>query len=170
MISQQELLQIRLLSDYTLYPSAVAFMNELEKPLPANQANGLLNVSFADSYDQLEEYVRDQQFRSTWPEGEKYIQQFYEDLEYKLEDIERDFLPVVTQSRPEELSEKDYEEIKMLLAREFLQHMLAENAYREAKRNPGRPDQHRDRRAPNTQARPRDERQQPFNTKGEQRR
>jgi len=170
MISEQELLQIRLLSDYTLYPSAVAFMNELEKPLPGNQANGLLNVSFANSYDQLVNYLQDQQARTTWPEGEKYIQQFYEDLEYKLIDIEQDYLPVVTQSRQEVLSEEDTEEIKMLLAREFLQHILAENAYREAKRNAEYTGQRRDRRFQDNRARRHDERRQPFNTRGEQQR
>lgn len=166
MISEQEQLQIRLLSDYTLYPNAVAFVNDLKKPLPANQANGLLNASFTETYALLGNFLQGQYNRKTWPEGEKYIQYFYEDLEDRLEEIQREYLPTITQSRHQELSAQDHEEITMLLAREFIQHIVAENAYMESARSSERSET----RSTHNQDRPRDQRRPPFNNRREQQR
>lgn len=166
MISEQELLQVRLLSDYTLYPDAVAFVNDLKKPLPANQANGLLNASLADSYTQLGKFLQGQYNRKTWPEDEQYIPQFYVHLEVRLQDIQREYLPIVTQSRHQELSTEDHEQITMLLAREFIQHIVAENAYMEHTRSSERAKTD----STNNQDTPHNERRPTFNNRREQQR
>ncbi len=58
MITEQEQEKIRLLSDTELYPQAVEFMRGVARQLPQTQINGLLNVSLANTYDELEEFIR----------------------------------------------------------------------------------------------------------------
>ncbi len=66
MITPQEQEKIRLLSDTELYQQAVEFMRSVGKPLPATQINGLLNVSLANTYIRLTEFVDGQHKRTTW--------------------------------------------------------------------------------------------------------
>ncbi len=66
MITEQEQEKMRLLSDTELYPQAVEFMHGVARQLPQTQINGLLNVSLASTYNQLEDFIDHQQKRTTW--------------------------------------------------------------------------------------------------------
>jgi len=149
MITEKEQKKIRLLSDTELYPQAVEFMRGIANQLPQKQTNGLLNVSLANTYDQLQRFVARQRDRRTWPPKERHIPIFYRELGQKLQRIES-YVPPIMKSRAEQPSREDVQTLKMLLAREFIQHVLAENAYmgairafqnpeRDNTRNQGRP-------------------------------
>ncbi|HEY0752693.1 MAG TPA: hypothetical protein VGD98_01845 [Ktedonobacteraceae bacterium] len=132
MISEQEQARIRLISDNELYPQAVEFMKNMGRPLPSTQINGLLNVSLANTYQQLALFVKHQGARKTWRGSERHVEEFYRTkFPAKLKQLET-YLPAVTCSRAEKASREDEQAIKMELAREFIQHLLAENAYKEA--------------------------------------
>src|SRR5947209_6105995 len=87
MITEQEQAQIRLLSENELYPQAIAFMKNLDKPLPQTQINGLLNVSLSCTYNELQAFVRHQFRRGTWPQRDEHIPKFYEGLVPKIEQL-----------------------------------------------------------------------------------
>ncbi len=133
MTTERESEQIRLLSDTELYEQAVAFMHSIGKKLPPTQINGLLNVSLANTYEQLQEFVQRQYQRTSWPREAQHVKDFYFRLVQKLKSIEA-YVPSVTRYRQEKLTREDEQAIKMLLAREFIQHLLAENAYMEFQR------------------------------------
>ncbi len=129
MITEKEQSSIRILSDNELYQQAVDLMNSIGGTLPSTQINGLLNVTFANTYDELEKFVNHQRQRTTWPARERHVPDFYFKLARKLKDIEL-YVPSILQYRQEKSSKEDQQVLKMLLAREFIQHLLAENAYR----------------------------------------
>ena len=83
MISEQEQVQIRLLSDNELYPQAVEFMRGIGRPLPPTQINGLLNVSLGNTYDHLKKFVEYQPTRTTWRRDEQHVPEFYKRLNLK---------------------------------------------------------------------------------------
>src|SRR5438034_7650768 len=128
MITEQEQGKIRFLSDTELYPQAVQLMRGIANELPQKQTNGLLNVSLANTYDQLQKFVDYQRDRKTWPAKERHIPAFYRELGQKLKKIEL-YVPSIMKSRVEPPSQEDVQTLKMLLAREFIQHVLAENGY-----------------------------------------
>lgn len=132
MISQQEQERIRLISDNELYPQAVEFISKLSNALPSTQINGLLNVALGNTYYQLHHFIKKQRERR-WQNKEEYIRDFYNKLAAKLTNIETTCLPCITQSRTEKISPEDRQAICMALAREFIQHVLAENGYRAAR-------------------------------------
>jgi len=149
MITEQEQKKIRLLSDTEFYPQAVEFMRGIARQLPPTQINGLLNVSLANTYDQLEEFIEHQRTRTTWRREDVHIPDFYKRLAQKLKQLDAYALSIM-KSRTGQPSREDMQTLKMLLAREFIQHVLAENAYmgatrafqnpdRENTRNQGRP-------------------------------
>ena len=128
MITQKEQETIRFLSDTELYPQAVEFMHGIARALPTAQINGLLNVSSANTYDLLKEFVEYQSSRSTWKASERHIPEFYRRLTRKFQDLEKNALAILA-LRQEKASSADKEAIKMELTREFIQHLLAENDY-----------------------------------------
>lgn len=149
MITEQEQEKIRFLSDTELYPQAVEFMQGVARQLPPTQINGLLNVSLANTYDQLERFIEHQRTRTTWRREDSHIPDFYKRLTQKLKQLEAYALSII-KLRKEQPSREDVQTLKMLLAREFIQHILAENAYmgatrvfqnvdRDNTRNQGRP-------------------------------
>jgi hypothetical protein len=149
MITEQEQEKIRLLSDIELYPQAVELMHGVARQLPQTQINGLLNVSLANTYDELERFIEHQRIRTTWRREDVHIPDFYKRLAQKLKQLETYALSIM-KSRAEQPSREDMQTLKMLLAREFIQHVLAENAYmgatrafqyadRDNTRNQGRP-------------------------------
>jgi hypothetical protein len=103
-------------------------MRGIAKALPTTQINGLLNVSLANTYDQLKKFVQAQPKRTTWKEKEKHIPEFYRRLDQKFNELER-HAHAILESRQEKGPSADEEMIKMRLAREFIQHLLAENDY-----------------------------------------
>lgn len=149
MITEQEQKKIRLLSDSELYSQAVDLMHSVARQLPPTQINGLLNVSLANTYEQLEFFIERQRTRTTWRREDTHIPDFYAKLAHKLKQLETYALPIM-KLRAEQPSREDMQTLKMLLAREFIQHVLAENAYlgatrafqtgaRDTTRNQGRP-------------------------------
>ena len=128
MITQKEQEKIRLLSDTELYSQAVVFMRGIAKALPTAQINGLLNVSLGNTYDDLKKFVKAQPERNTWKEKEKYIPEFYRRLMRKFDELER-HAQAILESRQGESSSPDEKTVQMMLAREFIQHLLAENDY-----------------------------------------
>ena len=148
MISEQEQAQIRLLSDYELYPQAVELIKGIGRPLPATQINGLLNVSLGCTYNELKSFVTFQHRRTTWGPKDQHIHEFYRRLALKIEDLEK-----VSRTIAKNRHKEDEQAISMALAREFIQHLLAENAYRDAMKafDTARSDeQRRDQRKPFT--------------------
>src|SRR5436190_54293 len=76
MITEKQLERIRLLSDETLYKEAIDLMHSIgtANSLPPTQINGLLNVSLANTYNRLLEFVEHQRHRTTWNRREqRYI-------------------------------------------------------------------------------------------------
>lgn len=133
MITEKQQAKIRLLSDSELYPQAIEFMRGIGRPLPASQINGLLNVSLADTYYGLGKFIEGQIKRKTWRREDTHIPDFYKKLPNKLKRIE-EFVPSIMQLTAEQPSQEDMQVVKMLLAREFIQHLLAENGYMGATR------------------------------------
>lgn len=129
MITEKQQAKIRLLSDTELYPQAIKFMRSIGRPLPGAQINGLLNVSLADTYDGLGKFIERQSKRETWRREDTHIPDFYRKLPNRLEQIIDAYLPSIMQLTAEHPSQEDTRAVKMLLAREFIQHLLAENGY-----------------------------------------
>jgi hypothetical protein len=128
MITEYEQRQVRLLSDTDLYPQAVAFMRGIGRPLPPTQINGLLNVSQGRVYVVLGRFIERQKGRTTWPQKEEHIPEFYRQLALKLKELEA-LAASILKARTSPASREDRQELNALLAREFIQHVLAENAY-----------------------------------------
>lgn len=139
MITEQEQEKIRLLSDTELYQQAVEFMHGVARQLPQTQINGLLNVSLANTYDELERFIERQHTRTTWRREDAHIPDFYKRLTQKLKQLEA-YAQSIIKARVGQPSQKDMQTLKMLLAREFIQHVLAENAYMGATRAFQNPD------------------------------
>lgn len=130
-----QLQKIWLLSDTVLYPEAVDFMQRLIKqnePLPMSQVVGLLNITASYNYDELRRFVLHQRDRN-WPIPKMNIKRFYTSLEDVLGKMQRERLrnefhllqDVSGRSVAEIRQEMDA--LMALLAREFIQHVLAEN-------------------------------------------
>lgn len=122
-------------SDETLYPEAVALLQRLvnEKecmPLPASQVAGLLNIANASSYSELSHFIRHQRERN-WPESKKDIKVFYTELEERLTTFKKKWLPERFPLNQSGKSAKEVnlesDELMALVAREFIQHLMAEN-------------------------------------------
>jgi hypothetical protein len=124
--------KIWLVSDTVLYSEAKTFMDELSeqegwKPLPQRQTQGLLNITRSARSDHLFLYIKNQIARHVHKD-------FYEKLEQKLLLIQRrrlqeEFqLSVPQPTKQDETAEK--KALMLLLAREFIQHLAAENGIR----------------------------------------
>jgi hypothetical protein len=133
MPTPEQLQKVWLLSDTVLYPEAVSFLSRLHaqdcNPLPTSQINGLLNVAESEQYHELESFIRHQRERN-WPPNKRDIKTFYTALEETLGTLRRKrlkeefrLLDGVSAStlRQEEAA------LMALLAREFIQHLVAEN-------------------------------------------
>lgn len=126
--------KVGLLSDTVLYPEAVSFMRRfvLEQecnPLPNTQASGLLSIAESPRYDTLHRFIVHQHERN-WPPGKKDIKTFYIALEELLETMRKkrlkdEFRLLDGVSAGEIRQETDA--LMALLAREFIQHLVAEN-------------------------------------------
>ncbi|HEY6542961.1 MAG TPA: hypothetical protein VIZ18_18610 [Ktedonobacteraceae bacterium] len=134
MPSATQLQKIWLLSDTVLYPEAVAFMRRLVdkegcNPLPTSQVNGLFSIAESSKYSKLREFVEHQRDRD-WPPSKRDIKTFYTRLEQEFTRLERRFAVEFGLAKDEHgrpVSDVDQNEMLALLAREFIQHILAEN-------------------------------------------
>jgi len=129
-----QLQKIGLLSDTVLYSEAVAFIRKLVQdrecnPLPNSQVGGLLSIAESSSYDDLYRFVVHQRERN-WPPGKRDIKTFYTALEEVFETMRRrrlkdEFHLLDGVSAGEVRQETGA--LMALLAREFIQHLIAEN-------------------------------------------
>ncbi len=135
MPSPQQLNMLWDASDDTLYPEAVKLLHRLldEKecmPLPASQVAGLLNIANASSYAELERFIRHQRDRN-WPESRQDIKIFYTELGERLNDFRKKWLverfQLGSQEKNAREAKAEVDELMALVAREFIQHLIAEN-------------------------------------------
>lgn len=134
MLSQKHLQKIELLSDTVLYPESVAFMQRMVqkekcKPLPMTQANGLLNIALSLNFGEVRHFVEHQQARS-WPSNKRDIKTFYTYLEKELARLEQRLDTEFSLTKDEHgrrVNSEDEREMLGRLAREYIQHLLAEN-------------------------------------------
>lgn len=124
--------KVQLLSDTELYPGAVSFLQKLVdeeefSALPNSQVAGLFSVSLSPKYSDLYDFVKHQRDRN-WPESKRDIKTFYTALERYLAEMHRrclrDDFHLLEGERD---ARQAANEIMVLLAREFIQHLLAEN-------------------------------------------
>lgn len=138
MASLAQLQKIELLSDTVLYDEAVDFMRKFVgeqgcHPLPNSQANGLLNIAGASKYDDIYRFVVHQRDRN-WPPSKRDIKPFYTALEQFLSQMQRRRLReefhLLAEENGRSVSERrrEADELLALLSREFIQHLVAENA------------------------------------------
>ena len=128
MPSEEQLRRLWNLSDEVLYPEAVTFLRRLINEqgcatLPASQVMGLLNVARTPVYNELVRFIRHQQERN-WPESKKDIKIFYAELEKWLTTFRNKRL---REAFDLERGSQEVDELMALLAREFIQHLVAEN-------------------------------------------
>lgn len=133
--TSKQLENIWLLSDTVLYPEATAFMHRLLreqgcKPLPTRQVAGLLSIAESNQYNELHDFVVHQRGRN-WQEGQRDIPTFYQALEEKLTNIQQrlrgDFHLLPGGNKPGRLMTEEEVALMAVLAREFIQHLMAEN-------------------------------------------
>ncbi len=115
-----------LISDTILYPEAVIFMRELAddeevKHLPDNnQVMGLLNIVENARYSHIIDYIRHQIDR-------KVDKIFYERLFQALRAMQQKRLQEEFQLVTAPPTKQEMDELMLLLAREFIQHIIAEH-------------------------------------------
>ncbi len=130
-----QLKKIWLLSDTVLYPEAVAFMHkhvQESEALPTSQMTGLFNAAASEQYPALYQFVTHQRDRN-WPNSKMHIKKFYTALEETLTRLHRTRLRnefhLLEDAPGRSVSEtrQEMDVLMALLAREFIQHVLAEN-------------------------------------------
>ncbi len=137
MLSPAQIKKIWLLSDTVLYRDALNFMQQLlqkpkSAPLSTKQANGLLNSAQAASYGILDLFVARQNSRD-WLTDKISVQLFYADCSLFLTNMRRkrlrdEFRLLSDETgRPASEIKREEDELMLLLAREFIQHLVAEN-------------------------------------------
>ncbi len=123
-------------SDRVLYPEAVAFIRHLVydeecMPLPASQITGLLNVANASSYAELERFIKHQRDRN-WPDSKQDIKILYTELEKLFTTIKnkrlRDEFHLIQAKQNSKEANQEIDEVMALVARDFIQHLITENA------------------------------------------
>jgi len=141
-INEEQMRLLRALSDVELYQQAMGFLNaeveinrQLERrpPLPNTQIHGLLNVAQANTYSDLQDFIKHQHSGRTWQDKNEHIKVFYKDLERAISKLP-DFAKsegLIAEGSSVEANKKEREKISQLLACEFIQHLAAENLVRE---------------------------------------
>lgn len=142
MPSSSQFEQILNLSDNVLYPEAVAFMHRMVEEegcstLPASQVTGLLNIANAATYAALLQFIQHQRDRN-WPESKKDIKTFYTELEkwfttVKARRLRQEF-HLVREEQDNRAMLREVDELMILLAHDFIQHLVAENGLLAVKR------------------------------------
>jgi len=156
MLSTAQLEKIDLLSDTLLYDEAVSFVQRLVRvehcnPLPTSQVTGLLNIAESFRYDELYRFITHQRDRN-WPPSKSDIKTFYSALEQVLSIMMRKRLReefhLLTERPGGSISEMRQEADALMarLAREFIQHLVAENGLIAAKMEDERRQQRMNRR------------------------
>jgi hypothetical protein len=134
-LTREQMRRLYVLSDSELYTRAENFFknekdpNYAPQPLSNTQINGLLNIAQASRYELVLDFVKRQYTRDSQEED---VKTFYKALESVLKTLprfaqEEGLLPEGAVSK-EAKEERDL--VHLLLAREFLQHLAAENMAR----------------------------------------
>ena len=132
-----QLQKIWLLSDTVLYTEAVSFIRKLVRdqecdPLPASQVAGLFSIAESSKYDELYRFVVHQRDRN-WPPSKRDIKTFYTALEEVLSMMQKrrlkDEFHLLTDASGRSVNaiRQESAALMALLAREFIQHLVAEN-------------------------------------------
>jgi len=134
-LTDEQRKKVWLVSDTILYPEAVTFMRKLVehedvKQLPKDaQMMGLLNIIKSSKYDDVFDYINHQIERNV-------DRVFYEKLRQELTAMQRKRIQEEFQliiSQPTKQAENaEMKELMLLLAREFIQHIIAENGMLQA--------------------------------------
>jgi hypothetical protein len=143
--NEEQMRLLRALSDVELYRQAMDFLNaEVEingepgrrRPLPNTQIQGLLNVAQANTYSELNKFIRHQHSERSWEKKNTHIPNFYKDLEQEIKKLpefaKREGL--IAEGLSVEQNKEEVQKISHLLACEFIQHVAAENLVRERER------------------------------------
>jgi hypothetical protein len=135
MLSEEQLQKIWLLSDTVLYPEAVAFIRHLVNeeqgsPLPSSQVKGLQSIAESYKYNELYRFVTHQRDRD-WPASKWSIKTLYTKLEKDFTFIKnrrlKDEFHLVSEGLNTQEARDEIDALMAALAREFIQHMVAEN-------------------------------------------
>lgn len=132
-----QLQKIWLLSDTVLYDEAVAFIRKLVReqdcdPLPTSQIAGLLSIAESEKYAALKDFIINQRDRN-WPPSKRDIKTFYTELEERFSRMYRQRLRGEFRLLSDEPGQnandliKEADALMALVAREFIQHLVAEN-------------------------------------------
>jgi hypothetical protein len=130
-LTNKQMQKIWLISDTVLYRDAVTFLHRLVSemdcdPLPPTQVNGLLYMADGANYAELFRFVVHQRDRN-WTGLKADIKTFYTELERVLSDMRKKRLSEEFLLATATTSNQEKDEIMIVLAREFIQHMVAEN-------------------------------------------
>jgi hypothetical protein len=135
MLSKKQEQKIWLLSDTVLYPEAVAFIRRLVNeeqgsPLPTSQVKGLQSIAESYQYDELYRFVTHQRDRD-WPASKWSIKTLYTNLEKDFTIMKnkrlKDEFHLVSEGLHNQEARGEINALMAALAREFIQHMVAEN-------------------------------------------
>jgi hypothetical protein len=134
MPTPEQLLKLYYLSDDVLYPTAEDFIQRFVKrddgaTLPASQVMGLLNIANASSYAELERFINHQRERN-WTASKSYIKTFYGELEKVFATLRkraRDEFELLEYEPGHKQAKQETDDIMIWLARDFIQHLIAEN-------------------------------------------
>ena len=100
-------------------------------PLPASQVTGLLNIANASSYPELVRFMKHQCERN-WPASKKDILTFYTELDKYFTTFKnkrlRELFSLVQAEKTAKEASKEVDDLMALLARDFIQHLVTENA------------------------------------------
>jgi hypothetical protein len=129
-LTETQYKRIWLVSDTVLYPEAVIFMSELVeheevKQLPKDaQMMGLLNIIKSSKYDDVLDYINHQIVRNIDVVFYKKLLQELKKMQQKR--MQEEFQLIIPQS-PTQAENAEKKELLLLLAREFIQHIIAES-------------------------------------------
>ena len=144
MISTAQQQKVYYLSDTVLYKEAVGLVRSLKdrdgrpQPLPASQVKGLWNIASASpKYSSLTDFIVHQKLRD-WQPAKRFIGSFYTELErvfslMRNQRLRTEFRLLNERDTSQSISQQA-DEIMLLLACEFIQHMVTENALMESER------------------------------------
>src|SRR5215469_1053516 len=143
MISTAQQEKVYYLSDTVLYKEAVGLIRSQKdrdsklQPLPSSQIKGLWNIANASTYRGLMEFVVHQKIRD-WQPAKRFLGAFYTELErvfnqMRNQRLRTEFRILNEKNGSQSISEQA-DEIMILLAREFIQHLVTENALIETER------------------------------------
>lgn len=143
-LTTEQIQKIWLISDTVLYPEAVRLIGELDDPLPNNQMMGLLNIAQGERYagrDGVQAFIVHQHKRfssEAKSETKAAIGTFYTELEKYLSDMRkqriREKFQLVTENPIKKEADQEVDEVMLWLARDFIQHLIAENGVLAAKK------------------------------------